>query len=257
MMLWAEGIRACLGGVAILQGVDLALPEGELRMIVGPNGSGKTTLVRALVGAIPRQGSALLDGRDIASMPAKERARRIAVLTQQSAPPFAYTARDLVAVGRYAYRQGVLGSLSEEDQRAMDLAFRQTRTQHLAGRQLATLSGGELQRVRLAQVLAQQPDVLLLDEPTNHLDIQHQILLFDILKDWLQTPGRAAMAIVHDLNLAQMYADWVGLLSGGIIVAQGPPMEVFSGDVLREVYQADLAGWMRSALRRWEGDDHA
>jgi len=251
-MLEVRNLGVTLGGSEILCGVEFSLREHDVMMVVGPNGSGKTTMVRAIMGTVPHEGEALLDGKPVPSFRAEERARRIGVLTQQNPAQFAYSVRDVVAVGRYAHRGGLLGSLTTQDREAIDSAMERTRVDSLANRDVTTLSGGELQRVCLARALAQDPQVLILDEPTNHLDIEHQIALFDIIEQWAAQPGRAVLSIVHDLNLAYRYGTCALLLREGRVLASGGVEEALSSENLKAAYNVDLVAWMRSLLERWK-----
>lgn len=251
-MLEVCNISVILDEQSILQDVSFVLNPNEILMVTGPNGSGKTTLVRAIMGMISHDGQAILQGNPISSFPRRDLARKIAVLTQGNAPQFAYTVEDLVAVGRYAHSDGWMSGLQPKDHLAIEQAMELTRIAPLRHRSITTLSGGELQRAYLARALAQQPEILILDEPTNHLDIQHQLLLFDIIRDWVSQDRRAVLSIVHDLNLALTYADRALLLHHGKVYAQGIPDEVFSKSNLSSVYQMDLAHWMQQSLARWQ-----
>lgn len=251
-MLTAKGLGVTLGGARILSDVGFSLSEHDILMVIGPNGSGKTTMVRAMMGMIPHEGEALLDGRPLSGLRAAERARAVGVLTQQNPAQFSYSARDLVSMGRYAHREGLLGGLTAADNEAIDEAMERTRTSHIAGRTITTLSGGELQRVCLARAFAQDPRILILDEPTNHLDIEHQIGLFDIIEGWAAQPGRAVLSIVHDLNLAYRYGTRAMLLNEGRVLASGETGEVLSRENLMEAYNVDLVAWMQSLLARWK-----
>ncbi len=251
-MLTVDSLGVMVGKATLLQDVSFTLSEGDVLMVVGPNGSGKTTMVRALMNALPHTGSASFMGKPMAGMPADELARCVGVLTQSNAMQFSYEAQDVVALGRYAHKQGFIGGLRSDDRAAIERAMALTRTDGLRGRSVTTLSGGELQRVCLARVLAQDPRVLVLDEPTNHLDIEHQINLFDIIATWAKEPGRAVLAIVHDLNLAYTYGTHALLLHEGRRVAFGPPGEVLTRELLQSVYHVDLVEWMRGLLSRWK-----
>ncbi len=255
MMLNAQDLSVTLGGHPILGGVSFSLAAGDVLMIVGPNGSGKTTLVRAIMDSVPHGGSVNVCGTDIRRMSLAERALTVGVLTQNNTTQFAYTARDVVAVGRYAHKRGLLGSLTAEDNRVIMESLALTQTADLVDRTVTTLSGGELQRVCLARVFAQNPRILILDEPTNHLDIEHQLLMFDIIGKWVKVGQRAVISIVHDLNIAYAYGSRALLLYKGEVFAQGSPREVLSSNNLRNVYNVDLVAWMKSLLSNWQHDE--
>lgn len=251
--LEANGISVNIGGKQIVNHVSFRLGAGEKLMIVGPNGAGKTTLIRAVMQAVPHEGRALLDGRDIARFRPMELARLLGVLTQNHSPQFSYSVREVVSLGRYPHRKGFLSGLTQADEEIIGRAMRRTGVDALSGSSVQTLSGGELQRVFLAQLFAQDPSVLILDEPTNNLDISFQIAMFDMIDDWVRGEGKAAIAVIHDLNIVYRYATNALLMSNGERYAYGTPGEALSPENLNSVYHADIAGWMRGLLKRWEG----
>ena len=196
-MLRAEGIRAAYGTDEILHGVDIDLHPGEAVALLGPNGSGKTTLLRVLAGSLmPTAGMVQVQGADIRRLSPRERARRVAVLSQRSAAPQGMTALQMVLLGRYPWL-GWWGSYSAEDRRIAHEALEETGALPLAGRQVSELSGGELQRVALARTLAQQSPVLLLDELAAGLDLARMLELFDLLER-RRRAGAALLLVMHD-----------------------------------------------------------
>ncbi len=234
----AEGVMVRLGPRAVLDGVDLHVAPGELVALVGPNGAGKTTLLRVLAGDLaPHGGRALIDGRPLSSWRAIEIARRRAVLPQATSVEFAFTAREIVEMGR-APHAGT--AAAAEDLEIIDWAMEATDCAHLESREFRTLSGGEQGRVNLARVLAQRTPYLLLDEPTAALDLRHQELVMALAAERARA-GCSVVAVVHDLNLAAAYADRVGVLFGGRLVACGPPREVLTAARLTEVYAYEVA----------------
>lgn len=251
-MLNAENIWVELGGRRIVDGVSFELRAGEKLMIIGPNGAGKTTLIRAVMNAVPHGGRAEISGMDIASLRPGELARRIGVLTQAHSPQFAYTVRDVVSLGRYAYRRGLFAGQSKQDKERIECAMALTGLLELAEASIQTLSGGELQRAFLAQLFAQDPDVLILDEPTNNLDLSYQIAVFDLVDEWVRGEGKAAIAIIHDLNMVYRYATKAMLMVDGKRRAYGSAEEVLSAGNLSDAYGVDIAGWMKGLLRHWE-----
>lgn len=252
MMLEAGNISVTLGGRAIVRDVSFTVQAGETLMLIGPNGAGKTTLIRAVMGSVPHTGQAVLFGKDISQYKPAELARRIGVLTQQHSPQFTYSVREVVALGRYPYRTGLFSSLTAIDKESIDQAMELTGVAGFSESSIQTLSGGELQRVFLAQLFAQDPDILILDEPTNNLDLSYQIALFDIIGDWVQRNGKAVVAVIHDLNMVYRYATKALLMQNGIRYAYGTAEEVLSPDNLNQVYNVDIAGWMKGLLRHWE-----
>lgn len=250
------------GGRPILDGVALEVRHSELVGVVGPNGCGKSTLVRALSRTLrPAGGSALLDGRDVYSLTAREAASAIGVVPQTTTVAFDFTVRDLVDMGRTPRLPSrPFASLTPDDARIVTTALKATGTEHLADRIANTLSGGELQRVMIARALAQEPDVLLLDEPTAHLDLQHQLGILELVRRLAHNEGKAVLTVLHDLNLAAAFCDRLILMKSGRVVADGKPAEVLTAENVMNVYGTRV--WMRShptsgrpylvALPNWE-----
>ncbi|MEN6626001.1 MAG: ABC transporter ATP-binding protein [Candidatus Sumerlaeia bacterium] len=222
-----------------LREIDLVCRPGDLIGLVGPNGSGKSTLMRALAGQIePTAGAVTLNGKPLARLSPRERARAVAWLPQDVRPTFDFTAEEVIAQGRYPHL-GAFGVPGPRDREIVRLAMEWTRTLAFARRSLAALSGGERQQVLLASVLAQQSRFLLLDEPTSALDLHHQIDVFEQIAE-LARAGLGVIVITHDLNLAARYCDRLALLHEGRLVADGPPSEVMREPVLRQVYDVNL-----------------
>jgi len=239
--LEARGLVAGYGAAeAVLRGVDLALEHGVFTCVLGPNGAGKTTLLRAMLGTLaPRAGQVLLEGRPLREVPPRERARRVAYVPQVPTSAFAFTVRELVAMGRHAH-QGALGLASFADREAVERALARTGARDLADRTLDELSGGEAQCAMIARALAQAPSVLLLDEPTSHLDLRNQLLVYDLIRDLAHEEGVAVLCIGHDVNLAARHADRLLLLRDGRVLSAGPPAEVLRSEVLSACYGVDV-----------------
>ncbi|PFG38529.1 iron complex transport system ATP-binding protein [Georgenia soli] len=231
------GVRVGFDGVTILDGVDAQVPARAVTAVVGPNGAGKSTLLRALVGALPAGGAVMLDGTDLGRLTHRERARRMALVEQDSSAPVSRDVLDVVLLGRTPHRSR-WGADSASDVEIAETALARAGASDLAGRDFSTLSGGERQRVHLARALAQQPEVLLLDEPTNHLDVAAQLDVLALARD-LAADGVAVLAALHDLNHALRYADQVIVMSGGRVVTAGPPAAVLTGELVSEVYGVD------------------
>lgn len=216
--------------------LDLLVPEGSFTAIIGPNACGKSTLLRVLSRLLkPSGGQVLLDGRSIAGYPSRQVARRLGLLPQTSIAPEGISVAELVARGRFPY-QSALRQWSRSDEAAVREALTATGTTDLAERQVDELSGGQRQRVWVAMVLAQQTPVLLLDEPTTFLDIAHQLELLELLRDLNAHGGRTIVTVLHDLNHAARYASRVVAMREGRIVATGTPAEVFTADIVEQVF---------------------
>ena len=220
----------------VLRSVDLTLARGELVALVGTNGSGKTTLLRLLTGVLkPDAGEVSFDGRPMADWARNDLARQVAVLPQQLDLPVGFRVAELVEMGRAPHARRLFAS-TEADERAVGRALADADALELADRYAEELSGGERQRLLVAMALAQEPDLLLLDEPTLHLDLAHQVSLLAAIRRLRDQRGLTVLAVLHDLNLAAAFAPRVAVLDGGRVVADGPPDEVLSPDLVQRVF---------------------
>lgn len=233
-LLSASGLSVALGGRPVLRDVGLAVASGEWLAVVGPNGAGKSTLLRAIAGLLPYGGSLALRGREVRDWNGRERAREVALVRQQTDLPFAFSVREVVAMGR-APHLGWLSPLSDDDRQRVEAAIRSLHLDALAERSVTALSGGEQQRVLLAQALAQAAPLLLLDEPTAHLDVRHRLDLLDHVHS-LTGEGRTVVSALHDLEWAARYADRLLVLDEGRVAAIGVPRDVLTSALLREVF---------------------
>jgi len=250
-MLDVRGLTVRYGALRVADGVTFTVNAGDWLMIAGPNGAGKTTVLNAVSQGVPYTGDVLLGGRDVRRMPSRARARRMGLLSQSHAMGYAFTVEEIVRLGRYAY-SGAFAGPDEADERAVTEALAFTGMEPYRTHSVLTLSGGELQRAFLAQLFAQNPPLLLLDEPTSHLDLAYQRQTFQLIRDWLTQPGRAAVSVVHDLSLALRYGTRALLMSGGRTVACGGVREALSRENLARVYGMDVHGWMTEMLEQWK-----
>jgi iron complex transport system ATP-binding protein len=233
-----------------LHELDLEVSSGEFLALTGPNGSGKTTLMRAVLGFLdPSEGTVEVFGRPVGSLSARERARQVAWVPQEESLRDQVVLRDYVLYGRFPYRGRMEGE-SEADRRLADRILNDVGLGDRALDGVLSLSGGERQRAVLGRALAQETPILLLDEPTAHLDIGHQLDLLSRVRALSRTRGVTVVAALHDLNLAARFADRIVVLSHGRRVADGPPTQVLSEDLLARVWgiAADLARDPRTGL---------
>jgi iron complex transport system ATP-binding protein len=228
-----------VGHRRLVDGVSLDLRPGEVLALVGPNGAGKSTLLKILSGDLaPSAGRVFLDGLPLDGYRVRPLALKRAVLPQQSLLQFAFTAWEVVAMGRSPHLR--FGGETAHDAAVVEAAMARTDTLNLAQRSFPTLSGGEGQRVTLARVLAQETPVLLLDEPTASLDIHHQELVANLARA-AAADGGAVLIVLHDLNLAARCADRVVVLQEGHLVGIGAPWEILTADRLSAVFAHPIA----------------
>jgi iron complex transport system ATP-binding protein len=233
-----DGVSVAFGDVSVLDDVSSTIESGEFVGLVGPNGAGKTTLLRTINGVLaPDSGTVRLDGDPNGELSSREVGRRVATVPQNTHIGFAFTAEQLVEMGRTPHRSRLDWSDHGDP---VERALERTETTDLRDRTVEELSGGERQRVLLARALAQETPALVLDEPTASLDINHQIGVLDIVRD-LVDDGRAAVAAIHDLDLAARYCDRLLLLQGGAIQASGPPDTVLADPSLEEAFDTQTA----------------
>ena len=220
-----------------LNSVTMSAPSGSFYAVLGPNGSGKSTLMKGLLGiAKADQGRVLIAERNVSNWDRKALARVIGVVSQSETVSFPITVREMVGMGRYPHL-GPLEGEGSEDKVAIHEALEVCDVIHLVNRDLSTLSGGELQRVRIARALAQEPMALVLDEPTSSLDIKHAMEILELLKQSVAS-GLTVILTTHGLDLAARFSDRMLLLSEGQVAAEGTPDEVVNEETLADVY-----GW--------------
>ncbi|MBE0477316.1 MAG: ABC transporter ATP-binding protein [Coriobacteriia bacterium] len=234
-MLAFEHAALGYGETPVLSGVTLEVAPGTFLGLVGPNGAGKSTLLRAVCGeAAVLGGRVRLDGRDVRALGPRERARLVGVVPQSLPPAFPFAGREFVAMGRHPWTRR-FSHETVEDEDAVTEAMTATDTARLAVQAVDTLSGGDLQRLTLAQALAQRSRALLLDEPTSHLDLNHRLQVLDLVRA-RASAGMAVAAVFHDLDLAARYADVIGVVAEGRLLALGGPADVLTSENVSRVF---------------------
>lgn len=222
-------------GRAVLRDLSIDVPPGEFFAIVGPNGCGKSTALKLMAGLHrPATGTVRIEGVDIATLGRGRIARHVALLTQASFAPPNMSVHDLVAMGRFAH-QTFLSRRSERDEQAIAQAMRHMDVTELGHRRIGELSGGQLQRCRMAMTLAQDCAVLLLDEPTTYLDLRYQFGILEQARSQAKA-GRTVIAVLHDFTQASLYADRVAVMHEGEIAAIGTPPDVLTEPVIERVF---------------------
>jgi len=234
------GVTCGYGASPVLKDVNVQINSQDFVGIVGPNGSGKSTLLRTISRVLkPTHGKVLLDEKDIYQMSGAEVAQKMAVVSQEQGLDFPFTVKDVVMMGRIPHLNRFAREGSRDFAavaRAMDL----TDTAVLADRQVTELSGGEKQRVLLARALAQEPQILLLDEPTSYLDINYQIEIMELLVRMRRDYGLTIIAVLHDLNLASRFSDYLLVMKKGCVHAVGTPHQVITIPMIKDVYGCEV-----------------
>ena len=234
--LSTEGLSVGYGRTAVVDGIRIRVEAGEILCLIGPNGAGKSTILKTLIRQLqPMGGTVLLENTPLPDMKERELARKsAAVLTGRIAPEL-MTCEEVVAMGRYPYT-GMLGILSDADREKVDETIRIVGMEEIRKKDFDRISDGQRQRVMLARALCQEPKLLVMDEPTSFLDIRNKLEFLSILRQLVRKRELAVIMSLHELDLAQKFCDRIVCVGDGTIRAAGMPEEIFSGDVIRDLY---------------------
>lgn len=224
----------------VLEQVNMNIKKGNFFCIVGPNGSGKSTLLKVISTALkPQKGIVYLESRDISHMKQRSIAKILSFVPQNTSLEFDFKVSDVVLMGRYPYVNKLKGETGA-DLEIMERAMQYTNTTHLRDRSFMELSGGERQRVILAQALAQEPEILILDEPVSHLDLQHQVEILNLIKKMCIDNKLTAITVLHDLNMASAYSDYIVMMKDGEVKQQGSPFETLTASNIKQIFNTDV-----------------
>ncbi|ACQ52101.1 ABC transporter ATP-binding protein [Clostridium botulinum] len=223
----------------IVDGLNMNIPKGKITTIIGPNGCGKSTVLKT-VGRIlkPKEGLVYLNGDDIRNLSTKEVAQKMAILPQSPQAQGGLTVGELVSYGRFPHKKG-FGKLSPEDKKVIEWALEITKLTELEVTMVDNLSGGQRQRVWIAMALAQQTDLILLDEPTTYLDMAYQLEVLELLYNLNREQSCTIVMVLHDLNLAARFADYMIAIRSGSIISHGTPEEIMTKKVLKDTFNID------------------
>jgi len=237
--LYTDDLSIGYGEQAIVKNLSVEIPDKKITTIIGPNGCGKSTLLKAITRIIPHQsGSVILDGENISKQNTKKLATKMAILPQTPESASGLTVGELVSYGRFPYQSG-FGRLTKQDIEVVNWALEVTETKDYKFRPVDALSGGQRQRVWVAMALAQETDIIFLDEPTTYLDMAHQLEILELLQKLNAEQGRTIVMVLHDLNQAARFADYIIAMKDGQIVKTGNGEEVIHRDVLKHVFHID------------------
>lgn len=250
-MLEVKNLYCGYDGKDIIKNISFNVKNGENLCIVGPNGCGKSTLLKSIANIIDYKGNIKIDNKESFMLSRVELAKKVGLMSQISQLYFPYTVYDTVSLGRYAYSKRAFSKLSYEDKQIIIDSMKKVGVYDLKDKMITELSGGQLQRVFLARVFAQDPDIILLDEPTNHLDFKNQIDLLENLNEWVKNNNKIVIGVLHDLNLVQYFADKVLMIKDGEEVSYGTPENVLKDKLLNDIYGMDIKNFMVNILQKW------
>ncbi|MFT9487062.1 MAG: ABC transporter ATP-binding protein [Tepidibacillus sp.] len=235
-ILNADCITLSYESVSVVENLSLAIPEGKITVLIGANGCGKSTILRSLARLMkPQKGFVYLDGKEIHKESSRIVAQKLAILPQGPEAPEGLTVKELCYYGRHPHK-GIFSKHRREDHEMVKWALQSTAMEEFAERPLEALSGGQRQRAWIAMALAQGTDLLLLDEPTTYLDLAHQIEVLELLQELNRDYGRTIVMVLHELNQAARYADYLVSIREGQIYDAGSPIEIFTEEMIREVF---------------------
>lgn len=237
-MVKVRGVSKSYGGKKVIDNVSLDIAKGKITSFIGPNGAGKSTLMSMISRLIAKdEGEILIDDREIGGWNSRELAKKISILKQSNHINLRLTVKDLVSFGRFPYSQG---KLTPEDLRYVDEAIEYMELASMQHKYLDELSGGQKQRAFIAMVIAQNTEYVLLDEPLNNLDMKHSVQIMKVLRRLVDELGKTVVLVIHDINFASCYSDYIVALKGGVVVKEGLTEEMMVSDVLSAVYDMDI-----------------
>lgn len=237
MELNVNGVCFCYGSREILHDVKLEAKSGEVLAVIGANGAGKSTLIRCINRILkPQKGTVFLDGKELSSFTAKERACMLGYVPQTAKDVFSFNVMETVLMGRKPH---ISWGVGKKDLKIVNSILLRMGLKQFVERYLYELSGGERQKVLIARALAQEPEVLLLDEPTSNLDVRHQLEVMELIQSIAREQKKCVIIVVHDLNLAARFADKILMLKGGVVFAAGKAQDVLTTENIKDVYGVD------------------
>ena len=237
-MIEVRNVSKRYGHKAVVDAVSLNIPRGKITSLIGPNGAGKSTLLSMISRLVPKdEGEILIDGQELGRVKSNDLAKKLSILKQSNHLQIRLKVRELVSFGRFPYSHG---RLTKEDWMHVERAIGYMELEDLQDRFLDQLSGGQRQRAFIAMVLAQNTDYILLDEPLNNLDMKHSVQIMKTLRKMVDDLGKTIVLVLHDINFASFYSDYIIAMKDGKVVREGQTCDMIQSDVLREVFEMDI-----------------
>lgn len=237
-MVIVKNVSKRYGNKSVVEDVSVQIEKGKITSFIGPNGAGKSTLLSMVSRLIAKDtGEVLIDNQEISKVKSSELAKKISILKQSNFINLRLTIRELVAFGRFPYSQG---RLTKEDWKFVDEAIEYMELRDIQDKFIDQLSGGQKQRAYIAMVIAQNTEYILLDEPLNNLDMKHSVQIMKVLRQLVDDLGKTVVIVIHDINFAACYSDYIVALKDGKIVREGKTQEVITPQVLKEIYDMDF-----------------
>lgn len=237
-MVEVRNVSKQYGSKYVVENVSVKITKGKITSFIGPNGAGKSTLLSMISRLLKKdQGEIFLEGQEISQCKSNELAKKISILKQSNHITVRLTIRELVSFGRFPYSQG---NLSKEDWQYVDEAIRYLELEDIQHKYLDQLSGGQRQRAYIAMVVAQNTEYVLLDEPLNNLDMKHSVQIMKVLRRLVDEMGKTVVIVIHDINFASCYSDFIVALKDGKVVKEGPTEEIINSSILKDVYDMDI-----------------
>ncbi|TYR79966.1 ABC transporter ATP-binding protein [Priestia megaterium] len=237
-MVEVTNVTKRYGSKKVVDNVSVNVPKGKITSFIGPNGAGKSTLLSMISRILPKdEGSILIGGEDVERCKSNELAKKISILKQTNHITMRLTIRELVSFGRFPYSQG---KLKKEDWAYVEEAIRYMELEDIQHKYIDQLSGGQRQRAYIAMVIAQNTEYILLDEPLNNLDMKHSVQIMKVLRRLVDELGKTIIIVIHDINFASCYSDYIVALKNGKIVKEGATPDMITENVLKDIYDMHI-----------------
>ena len=237
-MIEIKELTKRFGNKPVVNNVSVNIQPRAITSFIGPNGAGKSTLLSMVSRLLDADtGEVLLDESNVKKWKSDQFAKRVSILKQSNFLNVRLTVRELISFGRYPYSKG---RLNTEDEQYVDQAIKYMNLGDMQDRFLDELSGGQKQRAFIAMVIAQDTDYILLDEPLNNLDMKHSVQIMKILRKLVDDLGKTVVIVLHDINFASVYSDYIVALKNGSVVKSGPTNDIINPEALREIYDMNI-----------------